>query len=171
MSIPVQIYRDVHQLREIVRVSTKFYEAPGGYQDETTTEIVVCPHEDGYYEFEIQRLSFFGPSSTGPSDSIVGRKKTTKAEYQKLRTKYGIIDGDDYEKARIEIAELEKKREALRPKCPKCGRGMVTRNGAYGQFLGCPAYPNCKGTEEINPKIVAKIAAINSQISDLRLQL
>lgn len=30
--------------------------------------------------------------------------------------------------------------------CPKCGGQLVRRTGAYGSFLGCSNYPNCKFT-------------------------
>ena len=28
--------------------------------------------------------------------------------------------------------------------CPKCGNGLVERNGKYGKFIGCSNYPKCK---------------------------
>jgi len=31
--------------------------------------------------------------------------------------------------------------------CPKCGKGMVLRNGAKGPFYGCSGYPGCKTTK------------------------
>jgi DNA topoisomerase-1 len=31
-------------------------------------------------------------------------------------------------------------------KCPECGRAMVKRFSKRGPFLGCSAYPKCKGT-------------------------
>lgn len=33
--------------------------------------------------------------------------------------------------------------------CPKCGKGMVVRNGTKGQFYGCSGYPKCNGTAQI----------------------
>jgi len=33
--------------------------------------------------------------------------------------------------------------------CPDCGARMVKRKGAYGEFFGCGAYPNCRHTEKI----------------------
>jgi len=30
------------------------------------------------------------------------------------------------------------------PVCPKCGKSMVRRKGAYGEFYGCSGYPGCK---------------------------
>jgi hypothetical protein len=28
--------------------------------------------------------------------------------------------------------------------CPYCNRTLVTRQGKYGEFLGCSGYPECK---------------------------
>jgi len=30
------------------------------------------------------------------------------------------------------------------PVCPKCGSDMVLRRSKFGEFFGCPKYPNCK---------------------------
>lgn len=35
-------------------------------------------------------------------------------------------------------------------RCPKCGGELKLRNGRYGGFWGCMAYPNCRYTENIN---------------------
>ncbi|MDQ6978700.1 MAG: type I DNA topoisomerase, partial [Mariprofundaceae bacterium] len=32
-------------------------------------------------------------------------------------------------------------------KCDKCGAGMVIKNGRYGKFLGCSAYPECRNIQ------------------------
>jgi len=34
-------------------------------------------------------------------------------------------------------------------KCPKCGKGMVKRGSAKGEFYGCSTFPKCKGTMNI----------------------
>jgi DNA topoisomerase-1 len=39
--------------------------------------------------------------------------------------------------------------------CPKCGGGMSIRSGRRGKFLGCVAYPQCKGTRPISDAIAA----------------
>jgi ssDNA-binding Zn-finger/Zn-ribbon topoisomerase 1 len=36
-------------------------------------------------------------------------------------------------------------------KCPKCGAEMREKNGRYGRFLGCPNWPRCNGTRDLNP--------------------
>jgi DNA topoisomerase-1 len=44
--------------------------------------------------------------------------------------------------------------------CPECGQPMVVRRGPRGRFLGCSAYPKCKGTQEFPPGFdVEKYAA------------
>lgn len=32
--------------------------------------------------------------------------------------------------------------------CPRCGAGLVVRNGQYGRFYGCPNYPKCRYTQQ-----------------------
>jgi len=39
--------------------------------------------------------------------------------------------------------------DGTNPLCPKCGRGMVKRNGNRGPFWGCQSYPDCTGTRQI----------------------
>jgi DNA topoisomerase-1 len=42
--------------------------------------------------------------------------------------------------------------------CPICGKPMLKRVGRFGAFLGCPDYPKCKGTKNLDevegPEIV-----------------
>ena len=37
-------------------------------------------------------------------------------------------------------------------KCSKCDKEMTLRHGRYGPFLGCSAYPECKGIVNIPKK-------------------
>lgn len=34
-------------------------------------------------------------------------------------------------------------------KCPECGCPLATRDGPYGEFIGCTGYPDCKWTCEV----------------------
>lgn len=34
------------------------------------------------------------------------------------------------------------------PLCPECGLVMALRNGKFGAFWGCMAYPNCNGVRK-----------------------
>lgn len=33
--------------------------------------------------------------------------------------------------------------------CPWCGSDLVKRNGKYGAFMGCSAYPRCRFTQDL----------------------
>ncbi|MCK4739633.1 MAG: type I DNA topoisomerase [Deltaproteobacteria bacterium] len=35
-------------------------------------------------------------------------------------------------------------------KCPKCSSAMTVKNGRFGRFLACTAYPDCKGTKSFS---------------------
>ncbi|MEA3508065.1 MAG: four helix bundle suffix domain-containing protein [Synergistota bacterium] len=43
----------------------------------------------------------------------------------------------------------EKQRTESSPDCPQCGRPMRRRKSAKGDFWGCSAFPECKGTRPI----------------------
>lgn len=36
------------------------------------------------------------------------------------------------------------------PSCPTCGKNMVIRKGAFGEFYGCTGYPNCTTTVSVS---------------------
>jgi ssDNA-binding Zn-finger/Zn-ribbon topoisomerase 1 len=35
--------------------------------------------------------------------------------------------------------------------CPQCGGPMIQRSGPRGDFLGCRAFPACRGTRPVSP--------------------
>jgi len=45
---------------------------------------------------------------------------------------------------RLEAREQQKTADA--PECPQCGKPMRRRKSAKGDFWGCSAFPDCKGT-------------------------
>lgn len=47
---------------------------------------------------------------------------------------------------RVEAREGQKASSV--PECPECGRPMRRRKSARGDFWGCSAYPECKGTRQ-----------------------
>jgi DNA topoisomerase I len=49
-----------------------------------------------------------------------------------------------------EIKALEEKYKD--EKCDKCGAAMAIKNGRYGPFLACTAYPSCKNIKNIGDK-------------------
>jgi DNA topoisomerase-1 len=57
------------------------------------------------------------------------------------------IGGDKGNKADKRIEELKEK--FAEEKCSKCGEPMIVKNGRFGPFLGCSAYPKCKNIKNI----------------------
>jgi four helix bundle suffix protein len=47
------------------------------------------------------------------------------------------------------IEKREKQKTEASPDCPLCGRPMRQRKSAKGNFWGCSAFPECKGTRPI----------------------
>jgi DNA topoisomerase-1 len=45
--------------------------------------------------------------------------------------------------------EKVKKDEVTNEKCPNCGQPIVIRQGRYGNFMACSAYPKCKFTKPL----------------------
>jgi hypothetical protein len=65
--------------------------------------------------------------------------------FEKLRSLN--IDKKENRKAHVQaihdnLADKHKKVDANI--CPRCGGGLVLRNGKYGQFKGCSNYPKCR---------------------------
>jgi hypothetical protein len=49
-----------------------------------------------------------------------------------------------------EEPEPEEQVNISAPECPKCGGLMVQRMGPRGPFWGCPNYPECRGSRNID---------------------
>jgi len=51
------------------------------------------------------------------------------------------------------------------PKCSKCGKRMVIRDGKNGEFWACPGYPDCKNTMPIGgePEVTQKSKVTTSK--------
>lgn len=69
-----------------------------------------------------------------------------------LRDFYGPFEKD------LEVAEETVERVKLPERvsdvvCEKCGANMVYKVGRYGEFLGCPNYPECKNTKPVRKEV------------------
>lgn len=66
----------------------------------------------------------------------------------------GWKDGCDYTAPDEDGKPGERKERAAddpnAPKCPKCGKTMRRRHGTKGDFYGCPGYPDCEETMDID---------------------
>jgi four helix bundle suffix protein len=47
------------------------------------------------------------------------------------------------------IEKREKQKTEASPDCPQCGKPMRQRKSAKGNFWGCSAFPECKGTRPV----------------------
>jgi DNA topoisomerase-1 len=74
-------------------------------------------------------------------DKVEGGEDTWQKVVQDFYTPFrGALDHIDDKKDRIK-SELQ---EATDVECEKCGRKLIKKWGRNGQFLACPAYPECK---------------------------
>ena len=72
-----------------------------------------------------------------------------------MATKINLLFVDDEEKfleattKRLEARDQQRNPNA--PECSQCGNSMRQRKSIKGEFWGCSAYPDCKGTRPISP--------------------
>ncbi len=69
-----------------------------------------------------------------------------------------------------EDAEKEKElqKEFKDEKCDKCGSAMIVKNGRFGEFLACSAYPKCKTTRPLSHALKVKCPDCGSDIVEKR---
>ncbi len=48
-------------------------------------------------------------------------------------------------------------------KCEKCGKPMLLRKSAKGEFLGCSGYPRCKNIVKVSPEEIEQIKQANAK--------
>lgn len=90
-------------------------------------------------------------------------KFTARLEEELDRISEGEQDWLDYLRSYYSLLhkdlEEARKREGVKGKgipleetCPKCGRGLVIREGRYGRFRACSGFPECKYRESLAKK-------------------
>jgi len=57
---------------------------------------------------------------------------------------------DELKKAKDEMRNIKQEETPTDLVCEKCGKRMVIKQGRFGKFLGCEAYPACKSTMAIS---------------------
>jgi DNA topoisomerase-1 len=81
--------------------------------------------------------------------------------YPKCRSSKPMPD-DLKEKVKAMMPAAPKKSMAaiaVSETCPECGGPMVVRSSRRGPFLGCKAYPKCKGTRPATPEVLEQLQA------------
>lgn len=74
-----------------------------------------------------------------------GRRRIATIKDLKTPEEKRIRDSD------TELAE-QREMAFITGTCPFCGSGIVERNGTYGKFWGCKAYPHCRFTASVDPQ-------------------
>lgn len=74
-----------------------------------------------------------------------GRRRIATVNDLKISDEQRIRDSDN------ELAE-QREMAFASGTCPYCGGRLVERNGKYGKFWGCHAYPHCRFTASVDPK-------------------
>jgi DNA topoisomerase-1 len=67
-----------------------------------------------------------------------------------LKELHAVLDG--YLKHVQDIEGVKKSGIPLDEKCPKCGADLVIKDGRFGRFKACTAYPGCKFRESLDKK-------------------
>ena len=71
------------------------------------------------------------------------------------------------EAVKIAVKELEKVTiadEVSEEVCELCGKNMVVKYGAFGKFLACPGFPDCKNTKPYLEKIGVKCPKCGKEV-------
>lgn len=68
------------------------------------------------------------------------------------------------EKAEKEVSKVVIEDKVSDVPCDKCGKMMVIKQGRFGNFLACPAYPECQNTKPIVEEIDASCPLCNGKV-------
>jgi formylglycine-generating enzyme required for sulfatase activity len=104
-----------------------------------------------WYQLATDNLSVGRPSGTRWARKLADLGMTTAA-IELLASCVEEDPGDRPADAGVlaeRLAALIAPTAEVTAKCPDCGGPMQMRHGKYGAFLGCSAYPRCKGSREL----------------------
>ena len=115
--------------------------------DETKVFNIVCVpskailkiQDDGEvvrYDTIYNKIISYNTEIINNIDEIVNNINKNKITDRRVRRKH--------------IKNIEEKNKGFGiNRCPKCGGDLISRNGKYGEFLGCSNYPKCKYTKSL----------------------
>ena len=107
---------------------------------EITTKFM-CEHFPEIVDYE------FTASMESKLDSIENKENTVEGVLSEFYTNFEkeLLAAEGAKKA--DVTSLVEESDVI---CEKCGKRMVYKNGRFGRFLACPAYPECKNTKAID---------------------
>jgi Topoisomerase DNA binding C4 zinc finger len=157
-------------LSQIFVIGYKYNEERSGFQNEHTRETIVAYDGNCYVRSGASESRIYAPP--GSYEFFLFKPlEITEAEYKELSA--GQTRSDTPEAlealqnrkiAARERAEASAQLDAIKPKCPKCGKKLAYRNGPRGRFWGCPSYPACKGTANFTAEHI-RLFEIASKLS------
>jgi restriction system protein len=80
---------------------------------------------------------------------IIGRTLKMLKRQIEAQGKAFEATGGFTERLMAKRIEAREKERSPSPECPRCGKTMRKRTSAKGDFWGCSAYPECKGTRPV----------------------
>ncbi len=164
MPIRISLYLNSLGVNGVVRLTSHWKERQSGFQEEVTTEEIVCLRKEQYLRMTVvwtQKL--FEILSTTPR--IETEAPISREEYEKIcQENGGILDTPELVQANDQLRALERQLYELVPACPKCGTPMTARSGKRGDFWGCTRYPKCKGTLSWDDNLAAQREAIYKEL-------
>ena len=166
MSIARRHYIELLGLSGIVILSSRWWEEPGGYQDEHTVEEIVCRRAGKPRRMKVHWVM---KVMRGLDYNVEEDKEISEAEYEGLCQEYdGIFDTVEYREKLAKRSEIIHQLEELKPLCLQCQIPMVHRVGPYGDFWGCSRYPKCKCTRPLTASLKARIDELSDELDKYR---
>lgn len=166
MNLNVSLSNYIRHLRvsDIVILSSTWREETGGYQVEHIVDELICRKGGKPHRMKVHWVQKAFPRldlSCGVDEDVV----ISETEYEDLCHRHGgILDTATYYEKLAKRSETERQLKETVPLCPKCQAPMEERSGRFGDFWGCPRYPECDGTRKL-------VASVRSRRSDLWDQL
>jgi DNA topoisomerase-1 len=147
----------------------KELEALGIGRPSTYAQIISTIQDRGYVDYEERRFqptplgdtvakllvrvfpNIFDVEFTSRMESELDRVEEGEIEWRALLAEFYPPFQDQLERGDARSEEIIKELLAAEgEKCDVCGEPMQVRWNRFGRFLGCSAYPDCKGTRPID---------------------
>jgi|LGOV01.1.fsa_nt_gb predicted RNA-binding Zn-ribbon protein involved in translation (DUF1610 family) len=99
---------------------------------------------------EFEQLAQYEDTSSYKLETLDEMKLWIQARHIHFNNKLAELKKYESFMRRNDCLENQTDKKIVMHVCPECGTKMIVRNGKFGDFLGCLAYPNCKGTRNLD---------------------